>query len=231
MAPPKMFVWFHSPCVICASLTSVIFLYRFFAIVHPLRQMTQNRKITVMTSLIIIWACALSQLVVRNTVPVFSDKRALFNETSEAISIAYSRLEDNKPKYYLIAVFLLYNVIPFVVVFYLYIRIIMKLRSRQENLGQKSSITNQRHKSVIRNKRKTVIMLIIVPVVLLLCGWPFTILHIILVYIPESQSTNIVKLISSLLRILVFIASAANPVIYNFFSEKFRAGFRQTFSK
>lgn len=214
--------------------TLVGFLYRYFAIVHPLKQMTHNKKITVTISLIVIWSCALSQLIVRNTVAVFKTKHALLNETSGGISTAYSRLDDNKHKYYFIAIFPLYNVFPFVVVFYLYTQIIMKLRSRGKELRETNATVSQRNESVTKNQRKTIIMLVIVPVVIVVCGWPYTILHLILAYMPEvseMQSTNTVKLADSLLRILAFIPSTINPIIYNFFSEKFRAGFRQLFSK
>lgn len=188
-----------------------------------MKQLTHNKKRTVKVCLIITWLWACGHLVIRNTVLAFKMKdEALYNKTSSATSTAYN----NEMKYYLPAVFLLFNVFPFAVVFYLYTKIIIKLQSREKELRLRSA-TNQGNGSAIKNQRKTVIMLIIVPVVFLVCGWPYTILNMIMVYMPEVQSTNDVQLTNSLLRILASIPSAINPIIYNFFSKRFHAGFHE----
>ena len=201
--------------VIIKDLNFCHFLFRFFAIVYPLKQLSRSKKNTVTTSFVIIWVCAFSQVVVRNVVPVVKSKNTI-NKTSA---------------HYLTAVFLLYNVFPFMVVFYLYARIIKRLRSRQNELAQKSeSGASSRKEFVTRCQRKTVIMLITVLVLFVISQWPYTIFSIITAYVPETQNSATIQTTYSLLTIFSFISYATNPVIYNFFGEKFRAGFRQMIS-
>lgn len=207
------------------------FLYRFCAIVHPLKQLARNKRITVIISLVIIWTCALSQLVVRHTVVVF--RNVPFNETRGPNGSTYSCHKFHKSKYYFIIIFLLYNVFPLVVVFYLYTRIIIKLQSRNKELKQKCSKRSPRDNIGIvnraKNQRKIVIMLVIVPIVFVVCGWPITILHIILTS-TKRGCINGDLLSTTLFRILGFLPAAMNPIIYNVFSQKFRTGFLQVFS-
>ena len=176
--------------------------------------------------LITIWAFGISQLVIKNTASAFR-REYLFNETSGQNGSLHYRRDIQRQKYYLIGVFVAYNFLPFVAVFYWYSRIVMKLRRRGEEVRLSHATRSQHSNFKISNQRKTMVMLISVLVVLLICGWPYTILHIIIAFNEVQTMSTTLELLKSMLRLLAFLPAIINPIIYNFFSDKFRAGFCQ----
>ncbi|XP_028399955.1 neuropeptide Y receptor type 1-like [Dendronephthya gigantea] len=125
------------------------------------------------------------------------------------------------------SVFFAYNVLPFVTVFHLYSRIIMKLRSRGKEVRLSHATRSQQSNFTINNHRKTMVMLITVLVAILVCHWPYTIFHIIMAFNEVRTMSTTLELLNSSLRLLSFLPPIINPILYNFFSDKFRAGFRQ----
>jgi hypothetical protein len=70
-------------------------------------------------------------------------------------------------------------------------------------------------------------MLLTVVMVFFLCMFPYNIPTMLLAFgNSEKFNPDILLHASSILRVLLIVNSASNPIIYNFLSEKFRKGFR-----
>lgn len=117
---------------------------------------------------------------------------------------------------------------------FLYARIVWKLWNPDQRLTQEIATPSKQRKPkhfVEKTRRKTTIMLLAVVLVFFTCFFPFNVLGMKLAF-GDSKNFNfdILKHVNSVTRVLLVVNSASNPIIYNFLSEKFRAGFKSIFT-
>ena len=141
----------------------------------------------------------------------------------------------NQLKIYNMALFIIVNAIPVIILSVLYTRMAYKLWKpdillTHDNIPQQK---NQTSKIVLKKSRqKTIIMLLTVVLFFFLCVSPMNIFNVIMSFCDQSEfNIDILLHAMSIIRILPLVNSASNLIIYNFFSLKFRTRFRSVFTR
>lgn len=224
------FIWsegksvsFVEICVAHASILTILAISfeRFYAICRPLEAGYKCTKRRAIIIIVINWIIA-----VTSTLPMLSITQlstAEFIDGSLVTVCSNSLQEGWHPVYFFIA-FIIFFLIPFCILLFLYILIARKLTSDSKSL---SSNSNFKRQSQIR--RQVVLMLASVCVTFFVCLLPFRLMTL---WIIMSSSEDIHSLgmetyysILFICRILLYVNSSANPILYNLISSKFRAAF------
>ncbi|OCT78385.1 hypothetical protein XELAEV_18029495mg [Xenopus laevis] len=252
----KVIPYLQTVSVSVSVLTlSCIALDRWYAICHPL--MFKSTAKRAQQSIVIIWivSCVIMipQAIVmecRSVFPELANKTILFTVCDE-------RWEGQiYSKVYHICFFFITYMVPLCLMILAYLQIFRKLWCRQipgtssvvqrkwkplqcsiHSKGQQS--TKSRNNAVaaeikqIHTRRKTARMLMVVLLVFALCYLPISILNILKRVFGMFTHTNDRETVYAWFTFshwLVYANSAANPIIYNFLSGKFREEFKAAFS-
>lgn len=198
--------------------------------------MVRKKKAAVITAITIIWICSIT---LSTTEVIFTgvhshEMAAKDGETTEERQkIYFIQLSMDKEalKVYQMTIFVVFNIVPISLLTFFYTRIAWKLWNPDRLLNQEHAGANYHGKSenvVTRARRKTTVMVIVVLVEFFVCMLPYNLLRVITTYIGiEHFDLVTLQWSNSILRILVVVNSATNPIIYNFLSEGFRDGFRK----
>lgn len=126
---------------------------------------------------------------------------------------------------YFLTIIFLFFIIPFVILLVLYCIIAKNLMSNAATLVLNKHIDNYS----IRARKQVVLMLGTVVLSFFLCLIPFRVFILWIIAIPEEQYYHLeVEKYYNILyfcRIMVYLNSAINPILYNLMSSKFRNGF------
>lgn len=186
-----------------ASSFSIIVLAfeRYFAVIHPFKQRFTVKKVNV--TVIVCWLYAVIFMSPLFFIVIYdkAGKSCIENWTNESHASAFSTLT---------LFFLL--IIPVVIMTFLYGRVIRKLWFAKSQ----SAVRPTQH-SVIKSRKTVTKMLLIVTGVYIICWSSDLILYTLL-----ASSWNSNNPIYSLPEALVFLNSAVNPIIFTFYSQRFR---------
>ncbi|KAM4692747.1 orexin receptor type 2 [Discoglossus pictus] len=254
----KIIPYLQTVSVSVSVLTlSCIALDRWYAICHPL--MFKSTAKRARNSIIIIWTVSciimIPQAIVMecsSVLPELANKTILFTVCDE-------RWEGEMySKVYHICFFFITYMVPLCLMILAYLQIFRKLWCRQipgtssvvqrkwkplqcpiQSRNQGQQINKPRINAVaaelkqIRARRKTARMLMVVLLVFAICYFPISILNILKRVFGMFDKTNNRETVYALFTFshwLVYANSAANPIIYNFLSGKFREEFKAAFS-
>ncbi|MEE6476598.1 hypothetical protein FKM82_011134 [Ascaphus truei] len=254
----KVIPYLQTVSVSVSVLTlSCIALDRWYAICHPL--MFKSTAKRARTSIIIIWivSCVIMipQAIVMECSSVFPE---LTNKTI-LFTVCDERWEGEiYSKVYHICFFFITYMVPLCLMILAYLQIFRKLWCRQipgtssvvqrkwkhlqcpiQSRGQGQQTSKPRINAVaaeikqIHARRKTARMLMVVLLVFALCYLPISILNILKRVFGMFAHTNDREMVYACFTFshwLVYANSAANPIIYNFLSGKFREEFKAAFS-
>ncbi|XP_029451556.1 orexin receptor type 2 [Rhinatrema bivittatum] len=254
----KVIPYLQTVSVSVSVLTlSCIALDRWYAICHPL--MFKSTAKRARNSIIIIWivSCVIMipQAIVMECSSVFpelANKTMLFTVCDEHWG------DEIYPKVYHICFFLITYMAPLCLMILAYLQIFQKLWCRQ--IPGTSSVVQRKWKPLqcsaqhrgpaqpnpkprintvaaeikqIRGRRKTARMLMVVLFVFAVCYLPISILNILKRVFGMFSHTNDRETVYAWFTFshwLVYANSAANPIIYNFLSGKFREEFKVAFT-
>lgn len=113
-------------------------------------------------------------------------------------------------------------VLPLLFMSYFYLRVIHRLQKRVNK-------THRRSRASTKTRRKVTILVLGVITVHLVCCSPYWAFQMITTSGFVSQTSWILIPFSTLSQFLLFVNSAANPVLYAFISEVFRHSFKRVF--
>lgn len=148
---------------------------------------------------------------------------------------------------YGVVIFVIFFAIPITIITVAYTTIIKRLTTTDSILSEtvqlnkeiSSSVgcksptddkTSDKSNPISRNNRKTTLMMLTVIVAFLVCMLPLNVLLLVSLFLVEGTYDGKTLYDSwSALVILSVCASACNPIIYNFFSVKFRKAFADVF--
>uniref|UniRef100_A0A8C9RXK2 Orexin receptor type 2 n=2 Tax=Scleropages formosus TaxID=113540 RepID=A0A8C9RXK2_SCLFO len=244
-----------SVCVSVLTL-SCIAQDRWYAICHPLMFKSTARRAR--RSIILIWAVScitmIPQAVVMkctSLVPELTNKTSLFTVCDEHWG------DEIYPKVYHTCFFIVTYFAPLCLMVLAYIQIFHKLWCHQ--IPGSSSLLQRKWRSLqcsaqvpgageplrvrtsavsaeikqVQARRKTARMLMVVLLVFALCYLPISVLNIMKRVFGAFKNTNNRETVYAWFTFshwLIYANSAANPIIYNFLSGKFREEFKAAFS-
>lgn len=200
--------------------------------------MARKKKTTVITAITIIWLCAVAMAVPFGIYTV-TVRHAMWVKTDGVVSLETvygigSTIKPEAAKIYSMFMFVVLNVIPFLLLSFFYACIVWRLWNPDRQLTEEpdGALKNRKPKNfVAKARRKTTTMLIVVLLAFIVCQFPYNIFVIIRVFVDaDNFDKDTISYANSVLSILLVLNSATNPIIYNFLSEKFRRGFRNIFS-
>ncbi|XP_053567942.1 orexin receptor type 2 [Bombina bombina] len=254
----KIIPYLQTVSVSVSVLTlSCIALDRWYAICHPL--MFKSTAKRARNSIIIIWivSCVIMipQAIVMECSSVFPE---LANKTI-LFTVCDERWEGEiYSKAYHICFFFITYMVPLCLMILAYLQIFRKLWCRQ--IPGTSSVVERKWKPLqcpmqsriqgqqaskprmnavaaeikqIRARRKTARMLMVVLIVFAICYLPISVLNVLKRVFGMFDKTNDRETVYAWFTFshwLVYANSAANPIIYNFLSGKFREEFKAAFS-
>ncbi|XP_031820566.1 orexin receptor type 2 isoform X1 [Sarcophilus harrisii] len=254
----KVIPYLQTVSVSVSVLTlSCIALDRWYAICHPL--MFKSTAKRARNSIVIIWIVSciimIPQAIVMecsNVLPDLANKTTLFTVCDEHWG------GEIYPKMYHTCFFLVTYMAPLCLMVLAYLQIFRKLWCRQ--IPGTSSVVQRRWKPLypathtrggpgqqtksrisavtaeikqIRARRKTARMLMVVLLVFAICYLPISILNMlkrVFGMFSYTEDRETVYAWFTFSHWLVYANSAANPIIYNFLSGKFREEFKAAFS-
>ncbi|WAR22352.1 GPR54-like protein, partial [Mya arenaria] len=195
-------------------------LERFNALCEPLRRrMPYNVAMTVKT-LLVIWIMGIAFAIPFFLITVLEDAR--FYDGSE-IMVCRTKMNTSLKRAYTLFIVCAFFVVPFFIVVYIYTNIIRKLMS--ETI--KPQTQNDRMSfNVVKARKQVVYMLIFIIVLFFVTLSPIRIVSLWLIFAPRESVERIglegFLNIISWARVLMYLNSAGNPIIYGMTSTKFR---------
>ncbi|XP_074640174.1 thyrotropin-releasing hormone receptor-like [Tubulanus polymorphus] len=199
---------------------------RYYAICHPFQAQyncTAERSIKV---LIGVWIFAIAV-----SVPfIFTTElgTAKFTKTGQTVTTCRTVATTRKSRAFFTTNIALFFFIPVVILVVLYSNIILRLFNDAQQLLQGDVNSS----STLRTRRQVVYMLISIIVLFVTCMLPFRILSFYMMFTPMERIRSEVGMYGMLYlvlfsRIMYYLNSAGNFVVYNVLSTKFRDAFRK----
>ncbi|XP_076335613.1 orexin receptor type 2-like isoform X2 [Tachypleus tridentatus] len=245
----KLVLYLQSVSVSVSVLTlTFISVDRWYAICYPLqfKSSTTNAKVII----IFIWTISFL-LVIPDAIVLNTQKHLNIKVETYYLTDCSYTWDSRYTCIYQMYIFVVLYILPFVLMSITYFQIAKVLwnkaipgssettlhhHTRRGNLkptGRRrtpdSDPVNPNCDGQIRSRRKAAKMLIAVVVIFGLCYLPVHLINTLryTVGIPQSDVTTVASLLSHW---LCYANSAANPVIYNFMSGKFRKEFKNSFA-
>lgn len=208
-----------------------IYFHRYFAIVHPLKARTRNKSRPTIWPLVVIWTCstvfALPFFIGITTIVTRHYVKENGQVTLQDITFIDLDIDVDKFRIYYVMIFLGFHVVPFVSLVIMYTRIAWKLwhpdrrlTEQPEGAGGKGTVSRVSE----RNRRRTTKMVIAVLIIFFVCFFPFHIYFITHLFSDSYENKPTTN--GSVMKLLLVLNAAVNPIVYNILSEKFRAAFR-----
>ncbi len=158
-----------------------------------------------------------------------SQKEARYYDGSD-VKVCSTHIQFPWQQAYILFLLVLFFAIPLLVLFVVYGLICRKLivQSHDPKISD-----NPRSQSTLKSRRQVIIMLVIVATLFFVCLLPFKVVSVWLIYAPTEDIERLgiegyYNLIS-FARIMHYINSSVNPIIYNLVSTRFRNYFRKSF--
>lgn len=146
-----------------------------------------------------------------------------------AVDVCSSPVTDIWHRAFIISNLVVFFILPSFIIMFLYGRIIHTLMKDNTDVLQVNA--QQRQEQQKRQQRQQVIvMLLSVIVMFFVCVLPFRVFSLWLIYASDSDKTRMglemYLNVLSFTRVMFYLNSACNPVLYNMFSTKFRKAFK-----
>lgn len=201
----------------------VVSIDRFFAVFHPLRAKVFRRP-KIMTAT--IWIC--STILMSPTLAIY---KVISSPDGKWFCVSYfgqdSHRADFLSKVYYSLIFVLFYLLPLLVITVLYALICYRLYHRKVPGLSRAQAYKQ---TVKKSKRKVVKVLIMIVVVFALCWCPAHVMHYVVIFQSEFYA-RIPAYIFPLLLWISHTNSAIEPCLYMLLSQNFRREFRQVISQ
>ena len=197
---------------------------RYYAICHPLKaQYTCTTRRTVKI-IIVIWICACI-LTIPFALIAYLEPATFFDNS--IVKVCRTTIESPLEQGYIVTLTCVFFVIPVIVLVILYSRIIrcLVVESKELSIESKNNCNN-----TLKQRLQVVYMLIAVIVLFFVCMLPFRVVSLWLIYSPgdvEKLGLEGFLNVIGFARVMYYMNSAGNPILYNVISSKFREAFKK----
>ena len=217
----KLLPFCQEVCAFCSILSLLaIALDRFFAICLPLKRIMTRRlsKIIILNTWLIPCLSSAPMIVANNVVEV---KEKLY-----CVEQWPAPFDDDKASQdYTIILFVLFYMLPLVIISTLYSCVIYKIWHRKTP-GNRSSLANRLYS---RSRRKALKMFIAIVICFALCWLPYHVSFFLMSY-DDNFYCGLPKDLYFMTSFLSHAISAANPCIYMTFNKDYRNGVKRLLS-
>ncbi|XP_068625351.1 orexin receptor type 2-like [Battus philenor] len=222
----KILLYFQSVSVTVSVLTlTSISLDRWYAICFPIEFKSTTGRAH--TAILLIWLVSLlfnsPELVVLTTVRAVPLRFGL----QYLVQCVATWSATSDLVWHVVKLLLIYT-IPLLVMTVAYHQIVRVLWSSDKIPGQDTTKLASAEQCQLRSRRKAAKMLVAVVVMFAVCYFPVHLLSV-LRYAVELEQGDAVTCLALVSHVLCYANSAANPLIYNFMSDKYRREFRRAF--
>ena len=195
---------------------------RFYAICRPLQagyKCTKHRAIVIIA---INWIIA-----VLSTLPMLSITELSTAEFIDGslVTVCSNSLQQGWHPIYYFVIFVTFFTIPFMILVWIYALIARRLTSDSKTL---TSSTNHLSRQV-QIRRQVVLMLASVCITFFVCLLPFRLMTLWIIFSSPEDIVNLgmetYYILLFVCRILLYVNSSVNPILYNVISSKFRTAF------
>lgn len=210
---------------------------RYYAICRPFEAGYKCTKRRALLIILVNWIIALV-----STLPMLSITELSTAEFIDGslVTVCSNSLQEGWHPLYYIFIFVTFFLIPFLILLFLYVVIARRLTadSKQPLQASQSTVSNGQLTNTggggnfsrqVKIRRQVVLMLASVCVTFFICLLPFRLMTL---WIILSSAEDILNLgmetyyvLLFVCRILLYVNSSANPILYNLISSKFRAAF------
>ena len=217
----KLLPFCQEVCAFCAILSLLaIALDRYFAICFPLKRIMTRRlsKIIILNTWLIPCISSAPMIVANNVVEI--DKQHYCVEKWPA-----SFDDDKASQDYTIILFVLFYMLPLVIISTLYSCVIYTIW-RRKTPGNRSSLANRLYS---RSRRKALKMFIVIVICFALCWLPYHVSFFLISY-DENFYCGLPRDLYFMVSFLSHAISAVNPCIYMMFNKDYRNGVKRLLS-
>ena len=209
---------------------SAVTAERYIAICHPFKR---NFSCTIGNASRIIFVLWILGFLFSLPFLIMTDlEEALFYDGTP-IHVCRTRVDTFWRKLYIIVVFIAFFALPLLILVFTYALIVKQLIS--ESLTLFASPHDRSAKFSLQLRKQVVRMLIVIVSFFFITLCPIRIVSLWLIFTPTNDVVSIgleaFLNLMSFARIMMYLNSAVNPLIYNLTSRKFRAAFRNVLQR
>ncbi|KAK6186498.1 hypothetical protein SNE40_008527 [Patella caerulea] len=197
---------------------------RFYAVCYPFKAYSGSNSRNKMILIAIMWICAAAFAV-----PFFlmaETQRQYHFSYKEDVDICTTPIDSGVKRAFVVVIFCVFFVVPFAMLIVVYVVIILRVVKDSMSKDMKDSKKTQSSDS----HKQLVCMLVGIIILFFVCLLPFRILVLLTIYSPHALNDLDLEHylnVMNAIRLLVYMNSAGNPLIYNIVSVKFRTAFRK----
>lgn len=199
---------------------------RYYAICRPLQAVYRCTRRRAVMVIIGIWILSFLTSLPMNWITILQESTL---SDGQVVDICFNRLDASWIVFFFLAIFFIFFWIPFFILIYLFIEIHNQLSSTLTRDMISSGLSPRRN----RTRKQVVRMLMAVWIMFFVCLLPYRILGTWVIFArPEqiqSLGRDMYNYITYSCRILLYVNSTTNPIIYNVVSSRFRHGLMRAF--
>lgn len=196
---------------------------RYNALCHPFKMRMACTVSTAIKANLVIWIIAYALTVPFSVMTAHEDAR-FYDRTP--IKVCRTKIDSSWRHCYIVFVFVVFFALPLLILIGIYSRIIRQLTSDTLKTLTKHDASAT---STMRMRRQVVVMLILIIVLFFVSLFPIRVVSLWLIFTPTQEVIKIgLEAYLNLMawsRILMYVNSAGNPIIYILSSTKFKMAF------
>jgi hypothetical protein len=202
-------------------------LGRNYAVCHPLKSYSGCSRSRALVVVCVLWAVAILSAI-PFAIITYTDGAVWYEDGSHVI-VCRTHMKYVWHFVYIVGMFITFFVLPMVLLTYVYLRIIREVMIEKSEIEhRKASLTGSSSKGY---RRQLVTMLIGIIILFFVCMMPIRAISLWLIFAPFEDVARLglegYLNLSWFARILLYVNSAGNPIIYNVCSVKFRNAFKR----
>ena len=198
---------------------------RYLALCYPFKR---KRLYTIASSIKVVTIIWVIGLIITLPFAFMTEHEDAQFYDGSPIKVCRTKIDETWRRAYILVIAILFFALPFFVLTFIYSRIIRRLRS---DTTRSVKMTNRSAVNTFRSRRQVVKMLIMIIVLFFVSLFPIRVITMWLIFAPSDDVTKIgleaFLNIISWARILMYVNSAGNPIIYSLTSSKFKLAFKR----